>query len=71
VLRALIWLGGHHRVWPSAERPGARETEEQARLVQEVRGRTGVAERLRALAASEDLWVREAARLAQEPDDVK
>jgi len=71
VLRALVWLGGHHG--PVRQGPEATdrqyESADEVGLVRAVRARPGVVARLRVLGEDEDVWVREAARLAAQPDD--
>jgi len=67
-LRALVWLGGGHR---RLEEPGqdaqCYQPAEEALLVKEVRARKKVVARLKALARSEDQWLREGALLALHP----
>jgi hypothetical protein len=73
VLRALVWLGGRHLLPPGADEKADSqyEREEDAALVRRVRARCGTAAQLRALATSQDDWVREGARLALAPEDVE
>jgi hypothetical protein len=70
ILRALVWLGGVHLDLKPGEQPDAQHEDPQdVHLVREVRARAMVAARLRYLAESEDLWLRDAARLALNPED--
>jgi hypothetical protein len=65
VLRALVWLGGHHAL-PLKEgekRDHQYEDYVQAELARRVRARTGVVARLKELADRGDKWEREAAQL--------
>jgi hypothetical protein len=70
VLRSLVWLGGTH--WDGKlpdESEKQHEPAEQIQLVRSVRANTKVADKLRALVASEDQWLREASVLAADPKD--
>src|SRR5262249_27513371 len=71
-LRALVWLGGKHRQ-PDALNPAPREFEPATDiiLVREMRSCQNVHTRLRALAGSDNRWLRQAARLALVPADVR
>lgn len=69
-LRALVWLGGAH--WegqPPDKSEKQHEPVEQIELVRNVRANQRVVDKLKALAKSEDRWVREAAALAADPKD--
>jgi hypothetical protein len=69
VLRALVWLGGLHDSFaPNASRNSLREDLQDILLVRSVRQRERVIGRLRELAQSKDLWLREAAELALSPE---
>ncbi|WP_145238284.1 DUF349 domain-containing protein [Urbifossiella limnaea] len=73
VLRALVWLGGHHLLplQPGQQQRNDMEDARDAELARAVRARTGVVARLRELAASGEAWEREGARLALSPKDVR
>lgn len=73
VLRTLVWLGGHHGPVRTGKEAADRQYEsaDEVRLVWEVRARAGIIARLRVLVESDDEWVREAAKLAAQPDDAK
>ena len=74
VLRALVWLGGHHLLHLTSGQVYDSHTMEdlwEAELSRRVRERPLVAARLRELAARGDVWEREAAMLALTPQDVK
>lgn len=74
ILATLTWLSGNHldpkepipevSGWP----PVAHEDISEARLVGEVRSRQDVRRQLKALMLSENLWVRQAAKLADHPE---
>jgi hypothetical protein len=71
LLRALVWVGGIHLGVKPGELPNDQAEEaHDILLVRAVRGRGGVVSRLKELAESKVRWVREAARLAQNPEDV-
>ncbi|MGL4550429.1 MAG: hypothetical protein ACRC33_04515 [Gemmataceae bacterium] len=74
-LRTLVWLGGRH--WDLKEpdlKEGRRQTPisesgDQVRLVRKLRGHEKVVPLLKRWSDGDDRWLREAARLAAEPDD--
>jgi hypothetical protein len=73
VLRALVWLGGHHWDLKGEEKKSPNEiweSEAEVELVRRVRANGKVIARLRELSESDDSWVREAAQLAADPKDV-
>ncbi|MDB5308077.1 MAG: hypothetical protein JWO38_2279 [Gemmataceae bacterium] len=72
VLRALVWLGGRHRPpsTPWETLTGDTESFRDADLARRARLRPAVATRLQELVAHGDLWERDAAGLALQPDDV-
>lgn len=68
VLRALTWLGGQHLA--SGKVPGPQdEPKEAVALVNAVRARPAVIERLKQLAEAKNKWEQEAAKLALNPED--
>lgn len=70
VLRALVWLGGFH--WDLQANAGdnrSSEDADQVRLWRKVRAREKVIRRIQELVKSEDVWLREAAELAANPED--
>lgn len=69
VLRTLVWLGGVH-LSSSKEKPKNVDLEKfrDVILVEKVRARDGVQKALRRLVASRDKWIREAAKLAANPE---
>jgi hypothetical protein len=70
ILRALVWLSGAHwKGQPAKKLDRQFEPVENLELVRQVRARQKVADKLKALTASEDRWVREAAVLAADPED--
>ncbi len=72
ILRALVWLGGSHWDLREGDIPeNQHEAFEQVQLVHQVRGRPKVVTRLKELCKSEDLWLREAAQLAADPQDAR
>jgi hypothetical protein len=72
ILRALVWLGGTHCDLKAGDAPGNQEEGAEAvQLVRKVRENKMVIGRLKALAEMEDLWIKDAARLALEPADYR
>lgn len=73
VLRALVWLGGHHLLplKPTQKWEAQMEDLQEANLSREVRARPKVIARLTELSKSADSWEREGALLALKPEDVR
>jgi hypothetical protein len=71
VLRALVWLGGFHWDLHAEEWENKQQFEDvdQVKLWRKVRAREKVIARVRELVKDEDVWLREAAELAADPQE--
>jgi hypothetical protein len=66
ILEALTWIAGYHRLPQDLQDSAEREEKEAARVIEAVRKSATVQKRIAELATSENQWLREAARLAQD-----